>query len=135
MRLASQTRRGCVRSVGGTKYRHRAVDCASRPHPLPGNPPPVEKPIMSISNEGILIIILIGIIAGWLAGKIVDGGGFGLIGDLVVGILGAFIGNWLLPRLNIHLGFGIVSQIINATLGAIVLLAILRLLGGRRWGR
>ncbi len=90
---------------------------------------------MSISNEGILIIILIGIIAGWLAGKIVDGGGFGLIGDLVVGILGAFIGNWLLPRLNIHLGFGIVSQIINATLGAIVLLAILRLLGGRRWGR
>jgi uncharacterized membrane protein YeaQ/YmgE (transglycosylase-associated protein family) len=103
--------------------------------PASGQPTVGRETIMSISNEGILIIILIGIIAGWLAGKIVDGGGFGLIGDLVVGILGAFIGNWLLPRLHIHLGFGIVSQIINATLGAIVLLAILRLLGGRRWGR
>jgi uncharacterized membrane protein YeaQ/YmgE (transglycosylase-associated protein family) len=91
---------------------------------------------MSISSEGLLVIILVGIIAGWLAGKIVDGGGFGIIGDLIVGILGAFIGDWLLPRLHIHLGVGIVSLIINATLGAIVLLAILRLLGGgRRWGR
>jgi uncharacterized membrane protein YeaQ/YmgE (transglycosylase-associated protein family) len=80
-------------------------------------------------------------LAGWLAGKIVDGGGFGLIGDLVVGIIGAFIGDWLLPRLNIHLGVGIVSLIINATLGAIVLLVLLRVVTGRgsrwggRWGR
>jgi uncharacterized membrane protein YeaQ/YmgE (transglycosylase-associated protein family) len=92
---------------------------------------------MHLSNESLLIIILVGIVAGWLAGRIVDGGGFGLIGDLIVGILGAFIGDWLLPQLHIHLGVGIVSLIINATLGAIVLLAILRVVfgGGRRWGR
>jgi uncharacterized membrane protein YeaQ/YmgE (transglycosylase-associated protein family) len=91
---------------------------------------------MHLSNESLLIIIVVGIVAGWLAGKIVDGGGFGLIGDLIVGVLGAFIGDWLLPQLHIHLGVGIVSLIINATLGAIVLLAILRLIfGRRRWGR
>jgi len=92
---------------------------------------------MHLSNEGLIIILVVGIVSGWLAGKIVDGGGFGLIGDLIIGILGAFIGNWLLPQLHIHLGVGIVALIINATLGAIVLLAILRLVfgGGRRWGR
>ena len=91
---------------------------------------------MTLSNESLLIILLVGIVAGWLAGRIVDGGGFGLIGDLVVGVLGAFIGNWLLPQLGIHLGVGIVSLIINATLGAIVLLAILRVaFGSRRWRR
>ena len=92
---------------------------------------------MHLSNEGLIIILVVGIVSGWLAGKIVDGGGFGLVGDLIVGILGAFIGNWLLPQLHIHLGVGIVALIINATLGAIVLLAILRLVfgGGRRWGR
>jgi uncharacterized membrane protein YeaQ/YmgE (transglycosylase-associated protein family) len=91
---------------------------------------------MHLSNESLLIIILVGIIAGWLAGKIVDGGGFGLIGDLIVGIVGAFIGDWLLPQLHIHLGVGIVSLIVNATLGAIVLLAVLRVVfGRRRWGR
>ena len=90
---------------------------------------------MHLSNESLLIIILVGIVAGWLAGKIVDGGGFGLIGDLIVGVIGAFIGDWLLPQLHIHLGVGIVSLIINATLGAIVLLVILRVVfGGRRWG-
>jgi len=90
---------------------------------------------MHLSNESLLIIILVGIVAGWLAGKIVDGGGFGLIGDLIVGVIGAFVGDWLLPQLHIHLGVGIVSLIINATLGAIVLLVILRVVfGGRRWG-
>lgn len=63
-----------------------------------------------------------------LAGQIVQGTGFGIFGDLVIGIIGAFIGNWLLPRLGIHLGTGIVSAIINATLGAIVLLLIMRML-------
>jgi uncharacterized membrane protein YeaQ/YmgE (transglycosylase-associated protein family) len=64
------------------------------------------------------------------------GSGFGLIGDLIVGLLGAFIGDWLLPQLiiNIHLGVGIVALIINAFVGAIVLLLILRLVGGGSWG-
>jgi uncharacterized membrane protein YeaQ/YmgE (transglycosylase-associated protein family) len=61
--------------------------------------------------------------------------GFGLIRDLLVGLLGAFIGDRLLPLLNIHLGAGIVGLIINALVGAIVLLLILRLIGGPygRW--
>ena len=49
-----------------------------------------------------------------------EGGGFGLIGDLIVGLLGAFIGDWLLPRLGIHLGTGIIALIINAFVGAVV---------------
>jgi uncharacterized membrane protein YeaQ/YmgE (transglycosylase-associated protein family) len=90
---------------------------------------------MNLSNESLLVIVIVGIVAGWAAGKIVDGGGFGLIGDLIVGILGAFIGDWLLPRLNIHLGVGMIALIINATLGAVVLLAIIRVVTGRRgWG-
>jgi len=89
---------------------------------------------MSLSNQSLLVIILVGIVAGWLAGKIVRGGGYGLIGDLVVGVVGAFIGDWLLPQLGIHLGTGTVALIINATLGAIVLLVILRLItGGGGW--
>ena len=90
---------------------------------------------MYLSNESLVTIVVVGIIAGWLAGQIVDGGGFGLIGDLVVGIIGAFIGDWLLPRLDIHLGVGTVALIINATIGAIVLLFILRVVAGTRgWG-
>jgi uncharacterized membrane protein YeaQ/YmgE (transglycosylase-associated protein family) len=88
-----------------------------------------------LSNESLVTIVVVGIIVGWLAGQIVDGGGFGLIGDLVVGIIGAFIGDWLLPRLDIHLGVGTVALIINATIGAIVLLFILRVVAGTRgWG-
>jgi uncharacterized membrane protein YeaQ/YmgE (transglycosylase-associated protein family) len=90
---------------------------------------------MYLSNESLITIVLVGIVAGWLAGKIVDGGGFGLIGDLIVGVIGAFIGDWLLPRLNIHLGVGTIALIINATIGAIVLLVIIRVLAGSRgWG-
>lgn len=94
---------------------------------------------MHMSNQSLLVILLVGIVAGWLAGKIVRGTGFGIIGDLLVGILGAFIGNWLLPRVGMHLGTGLTSAIVNATLGAILLLLVVRLLGGvggwgSRWG-
>jgi uncharacterized membrane protein YeaQ/YmgE (transglycosylase-associated protein family) len=93
---------------------------------------------MYISGEDLLVILLTGLIAGWLAGKIVAGAGFGLIGDIAVGIVGAFIGTWLLPRLGIHIGSGFVSTIIVATIGAVVLLLIIRLVSGgfprRRWG-
>src|SRR5271154_1658758 len=90
---------------------------------------------MHLSNESLIVILLVGIVAGWLAGQIVRGGGFGLVGDLIVGIVGAFVGDWLLPRLDIHLGVGIVSLIINATIGAIVLLLVIRLIAGSRgWG-
>jgi uncharacterized membrane protein YeaQ/YmgE (transglycosylase-associated protein family) len=78
--------------------------------------------------EAILIILLVGAIAGWLAGQIVRGMGFGLIGNIVVGIVGAFIAGWLLPRIGIVIGGGMVGSIINATIGAVVLLVILGLI-------
>jgi uncharacterized membrane protein YeaQ/YmgE (transglycosylase-associated protein family) len=90
---------------------------------------------MNLSNQSLLVILVVGIFAGWLAGRVMAGGGFGLIGDLIVGLIGAFIGDWLLPRLGIHLGVGIVALIINAFIGAVVLLLILRLVGGGGWGR
>lgn len=86
---------------------------------------------MNMSSESLLVILIVGIVAGWLAGQIVRGAGFGLIGDLIVGILGAFIGAWLLPRLGIHLGTGMVRAIVNSTIGAIILLLIIRLVSGR----
>lgn len=78
--------------------------------------------------ETLLIWLLVGAVAGWLAGTIVKGGGFGLLGDIVVGIIGAFIGGWLLPKLGVSLGVGIVAVIASATIGAIVLLLLLRLI-------
>ena len=89
---------------------------------------------MHMSGESLLIVLLVELIAGWLAGQIVRGAGFGLIGDIVVGIIGAFIGSWLLPQLGIHLGSGMVSAIINATIGAALLLFVLSLFNrGRSW--
>jgi uncharacterized membrane protein YeaQ/YmgE (transglycosylase-associated protein family) len=89
---------------------------------------------MRMSSESLLIILLVGVIAGWLAGQIARGAGFGIIGDLIIGILGAFIGSWLLPKLNIHLGSGIVAEIFNATIGALILLLVISLIrGGGGW--
>jgi uncharacterized membrane protein YeaQ/YmgE (transglycosylase-associated protein family) len=89
---------------------------------------------MGMSNESILVILLVGLIAGWLAGQIVRGTGYGLVADICIGIIGALIGSWLLPQIGIHLGAGIISSIIVATIGAIVLLVILRLVNrGGRW--
>ena len=80
--------------------------------------------------ETLLIWLVVGAVAGWLAGVIVKGGGFGLIGDIVVGIIGAFVGGWLLPKLGVHLGglTPIVATIASATIGAVVLLLLLRLI-------
>jgi uncharacterized membrane protein YeaQ/YmgE (transglycosylase-associated protein family) len=89
-----------------------------------------------ISDESFFIIIVVGLIAGWLSGKLVRGRGFGVIGDIAIGIVGALVGDWLLPRLGIHLGVGFVSSLINATIGAVLFLVIVGLLDGslrRRW--
>lgn len=85
---------------------------------------------MDLSTQSILVILVVGIVAGWLAGLVVKGTGFGLIGDLVVGIVGAFIGEWLLPRLHIYLGVGMVAAIISAAIGAIILLLVIKLIRG-----
>ena len=80
-----------------------------------------------MSSHSLIAWLVIGAIAGWLAGTFVKGGGFGLIGDIVVGIIGAFIGGWLAGVLHIHLGNGWVTAIVTAAVGAALLLMILRL--------
>jgi uncharacterized membrane protein YeaQ/YmgE (transglycosylase-associated protein family) len=99
---------------------------------------------IKMSSESVLVILFVGLLAGWLAGQIVRGAGFGLVGDIVIGIIGAFIGDWLLPRLGVHLGIGTVAAIVDATIGAVLLLLVVRLVRGggylegsgwgRRWG-
>jgi uncharacterized membrane protein YeaQ/YmgE (transglycosylase-associated protein family) len=91
---------------------------------------------INMSGESLLVILTVGLIAGWLAGQLVRGTGFGLAGDLLVGIVGAFFGDWLLRRLGIHFGAGIIGAILDATIGAVALLLVLRLITGRRswWG-
>lgn len=77
--------------------------------------------------ESLLVWLIVGALAGWLAGVIVKGYGFGLIGNIVVGIVGAFIAGWLFPRLGVGLPAGIVGAIIYAAIGAIILLVIIGL--------
>ena len=88
---------------------------------------------MYLSNESILVVLFVGLIAGWLAGKIVRGTGFGIIGDILVGIAGALVATFLFPKLGLHLGSGLVSEIIYSAIGAVLLLLIVRLVrtGGR----
>jgi len=75
--------------------------------------------------HGIIVWLIIGALAGWLAGKLVRGGGFGLIGDMVVGIVGAVIGGWLAGALGVSIGSGFIASVITAIIGAVILLVIL----------
>jgi len=75
----------------------------------------------------LLWFLIIGVAAGWLAGQLMKGGGFGLIGDLVVGVIGAFLGGWLLGALGIVAG-GLIGSLVTATVGAVVLLFLIRLI-------
>ena len=84
-----------------------------------------------------MILLLVGVVAGWLAGQVWQGTGFGLVGDLIVGVVGAFIGSWVLPRAGVHIGAGLVSAIANAPIGALLLLVAIKLIRGSgrsRWG-
>ena len=83
---------------------------------------------MYMSGESLLIILLVGIIAGWLAGQLMKGGGFGVVGDIVVGIIGALIGGLLFGSLGVSAGGGLLGAIIVATIGAVVLIFLLRLI-------
>jgi uncharacterized membrane protein YeaQ/YmgE (transglycosylase-associated protein family) len=96
------------------------------PQPLPESEPRIGEVTMAL--EALIVLIIVGAIAGWLAGQIVKGMGFGLIGNIVVGIVGAFIGTWLLGFLGISIGGGIIASVINATIGAVVLLFIIGLI-------
>jgi uncharacterized membrane protein YeaQ/YmgE (transglycosylase-associated protein family) len=73
----------------------------------------------------LIVFLAIGAVAGWLAGALVKGGGFGLVGDIIVGIIGAVIGGWLFGALGIGVA-GLLGAIVTATIGAILLLVIVR---------
>jgi len=75
----------------------------------------------------LIIFLVIGAVAGWLAGVIMKGGGYGLVGDIIVGVIGSLIGGWLFGLLGIAAG-GLIGSIVAAVVGAIILIAILRLI-------
>ncbi|MBI9050138.1 MAG: GlsB/YeaQ/YmgE family stress response membrane protein [Anaerolineaceae bacterium] len=77
--------------------------------------------------ENLLLFLLIGLIAGWLAGKIMKGKGFGLVGDLIIGVIGSFIGGWLFGILGLSAS-GLIGSLVTALVGAIVLLWLIRLI-------
>jgi len=76
----------------------------------------------------LIWFLLVGLIAGWLAGRVMRGGGFGVIGDIIVGIIGALLGGWLFGKLGISIGGGLIGAIITAFVGAVIFVALLRLL-------
>ena len=85
-------------------------------------------------NESLVVVLLIGLLVGWVAGNAVRLSGLGLAGDLTVGLVGAFLGHWLLPAMHIHLGYGLVALVADATVGAVVLLLVFGLISfSRNW--
>ena len=80
-----------------------------------------------MSTEHLLIFLVLGVLAGFLAGKIWKGSGFGLVGDLIVGVIGSFIGYWVFGQLNVSSGGGIIGFLIAAVIGALILLWLIRL--------
>ena len=84
--------------------------------------------MMTISVQSLIILLLVGGIAGWLAALVMKGRGLGIIGNIVVGILGAFVGSWLLGWLGVAIGGGILGAILNAFIGAVILLFLIGLI-------
>jgi uncharacterized membrane protein YeaQ/YmgE (transglycosylase-associated protein family) len=106
--------RGLPASPGDSKTKHGS--------------PPRRSGAMGLPIEAIVAWLVIGAIAGWLASNIITGGGLGLIGNIVVGIIGAFIAGWLFPFLWVPIGGPFIGTIINAVIGSIILLLVLGLL-------
>jgi uncharacterized membrane protein YeaQ/YmgE (transglycosylase-associated protein family) len=84
--------------------------------------------MLGIEIQALIIFLIIGAVAGWLAGQIIAGGGFGLVGNIILGIVGALVAGWLLPRLGVYIGGGIIGDIINAAIGAIIVLLVIGLI-------
>lgn len=85
-------------------------------------------PGATMGIESLFVMLLVGAVAGWIAGKLVSGSGFGLLGNMAVGILGALIASFLLPRLGFGFGGGVPSAILHSTIGAVILLIVIRLI-------
>jgi uncharacterized membrane protein YeaQ/YmgE (transglycosylase-associated protein family) len=80
----------------------------------------------------IVVILIVGAIAGWLGSQLLKGSGYGLIGNIVIGILGSFVGYWLLGKLGVSLGGGLLGAILTGAVGAIVILVILQIISGKK---
>jgi uncharacterized membrane protein YeaQ/YmgE (transglycosylase-associated protein family) len=78
--------------------------------------------------DGLLYWIVVGLIAGWLAGVVMKGGGYGIVVDIVLGILGAIVGGWIFSALGIGAGGGLIGGIVVAFIGAVALVAVTRAL-------
>ena len=83
-----------------------------------------------MGTQSLVVFLLVGLVAGWLAGKIMKGSGFGLVGDLIIGVIGAFIGVWVFGQLGISVG-GILGLLVASTIGALIPLFLLRLIKRR----
>jgi uncharacterized membrane protein YeaQ/YmgE (transglycosylase-associated protein family) len=88
----------------------------------------VHLPTLFQPYQSLAVILLVGLVAGWMAARFVTKYGMGIVGDVIVGVSGAYIGNWLAPRLGVHFGTGLVRTGLNATVGAVVLLLLVRLI-------
>lgn len=87
---------------------------------------------MSLEPGGLIAWLVVGLVAGWLAGQFMKGGGFGIVGDIIVGVIGAFIGGFVFSLLLPGSSVGLIGSIVVAFIGAIILIALLRALGGNR---
>ena len=82
-----------------------------------------------LGMNSLIVVVIVGLVAGWLAAKVVQGTGLGLIGDIIIGVIGAYIGRWLFAHFHIRVGVNSwVDAILTATAGAIVLLVVIRLI-------
>lgn len=77
---------------------------------------------------GFLAWIVVGLIAGWLAGQLMKGGGYGMVADIILGLLGGVLGGWIFQKLGVSTGGGMIGSIIVAFIGAVILVGITRLL-------
>ncbi len=80
----------------------------------------------------IIVILIVGAVAGWLGSLLFTGSSYGLIGNIVIGILGSFVGYWLLGKLGVSMGGGLLGAILTGAIGAIVILVILQLISGKK---
>jgi uncharacterized membrane protein YeaQ/YmgE (transglycosylase-associated protein family) len=85
-------------------------------------------PALHLPYQSLAVILLVGVVAGWIGAKFLAKYGMGIVGDVIVGVIGAYIGHWLAPRLGVHFGTGLVRVGLNAAAGAIVLLLLIRLI-------
>ncbi len=81
-----------------------------------------------MDTNTIIIILVVGLVSGWIAGLVFKGDGFGLLGNIVIGILGGVIGGWLLPKVGVHIGSGMGGIILTSVLGALALLLVVNVL-------